>query len=200
MCRCLVDLTTVRRFATGWAWQRKLRYGSEGGLLPKRGLFLAGAELEYLLPAAVPSGYRLTDETVSIDPVSWVAGTGVYRVIVLSDPGFSTILCKAVEITIKVITPAANPTRALIDETNAFEVIVDSWGTRILRCCDVLSDPTLAAIGGFQNCCVAEVLQCDKADFLIQKLYFPSPFATCQTFGFCSRVGPGLATVVAFSK
>src|SRR6267143_5042757 len=121
--RCIVDLTTVRRFAAGWFRQCKLRYGSEGGLLAKRGLFLASAELEYLLPAAVPSGYRLTNETISIDPVSRVAGTGVYRVIVLPDPGFSTILCKAVVIAIKVITPAANPTRGLIDETDAFEVI-----------------------------------------------------------------------------
>ena len=87
---------------------------------------------------------------------------------------------------VEVVSPAADPTDLLIDETDALEIGV------LLRVVDLDSFPGLSAVAGFQDGGAIGVLQRHEADLGGEKLDLPTPFAARKSdAGILQPVFPG---------
>src|ERR1051326_936698 len=99
---------------------------------------------------------------------------------ILGDPGIASVFGETVFETSEILAPASYPTLELVDKPDSLKVVVDGGRRRILILGNVLLHPGVAAISRYQDRCITEVLQRDKAVSRIEELNLPAPLATLE--------------------
>ncbi len=61
----------------------------------------------------------------------------------------------------------------------------------------MLPHPGVATILRYQDRCITEVLQRDKAVFLVEELNFPAPLSSLEVLNIGNGVGPRLSAVTS---
>ncbi len=121
---------------------------------------------------------------------------------ILGDPRLATILSETVLETADrsaeiLETPASYPALALVDKTDSLQVVIDGLRRWILILGYVPPHPRVAAILRYQDRCIAEVFQRDKAVSFVEEVNLPAPLSSLEVLNIGDRVGPRLSAVTS---